>query len=163
MSTARARRVSKTRWLGRRPKRYVSLEGGLTWLDLRNASSEGTFGDFKGDRIPNRPYLTEAGAPACVSLAFRGMMTRSSPFYNGRYVHGLLPRLGEPGALGVQAGRRRAGRSQWRRLPGRSAKILAASRRPAKSTTSPVPKRSTTLVSNAHPGRAFYLKVAAEI
>ena len=39
------------------PGEYVALDGNVTWLDFRNASSEGTFGDFDGDRIPNRPYF----------------------------------------------------------------------------------------------------------
>lgn len=39
------------------PGEYVALDGNVTTLDFRNASSNGTFGDFEGDRIPNRPYL----------------------------------------------------------------------------------------------------------
>ena len=38
------------------PDGLISLDGNFTWLDFRNNSSGGTFGDFDGDRIPNRPY-----------------------------------------------------------------------------------------------------------
>lgn len=40
---------------------WVSVSGNGTWLDLRNTSSEGTFADFAGDRIPNRPWLFANG------------------------------------------------------------------------------------------------------
>lgn len=44
------------------PKDYLALDGNLTYFDLRNTSSEGIFGDFQGDRIPNRPYLFANGS-----------------------------------------------------------------------------------------------------
>jgi vitamin B12 transporter len=39
------------------PREYLSLDANLTWESVRNRSDEGTFRDFKGDRIPNRPWL----------------------------------------------------------------------------------------------------------
>ena len=42
------------------PRRWATLDGSFTVQDLRNASSEGTFGAFEGDRIPNRPWLLGA-------------------------------------------------------------------------------------------------------
>lgn len=39
------------------PREYLSVDGNLTWQSFRNTSSKGTFGDFEGDRIPNRPWL----------------------------------------------------------------------------------------------------------
>jgi vitamin B12 transporter len=39
------------------PGDWVSLDVNGSWIDLRNTSAEGTFGDFAGDRIPNRPWL----------------------------------------------------------------------------------------------------------
>lgn len=39
------------------PRGYLSLDGNVTWQSFRNTSSNGTFGDFEGDRIPNRPWL----------------------------------------------------------------------------------------------------------
>ncbi|HKU42419.1 MAG TPA: ligand-gated channel protein, partial [Polyangiales bacterium] len=49
------------------PGDYVELDTNATYVDLRNTSSEGTFGDFEGDRITNRPYLY-ANASARVQL-----------------------------------------------------------------------------------------------
>jgi vitamin B12 transporter len=39
------------------PGGYLALDGNVTWQSVRNDSDEGTFRDFKGDRIPNRPWL----------------------------------------------------------------------------------------------------------
>ncbi len=39
----------------------VDVDGNVTYVDLRNTSDSGTYADFKGDRIPNRPYLYANG------------------------------------------------------------------------------------------------------
>lgn len=39
------------------PGHYLTVDANSTYVDLRNTSSKGTFGRYKGDRIPNRPYL----------------------------------------------------------------------------------------------------------
>lgn len=39
------------------PGEWLALDGNATYVDFRNDSSEGAFGAFAGDRIPNRPYL----------------------------------------------------------------------------------------------------------
>lgn len=39
------------------PGEYFSIDANATYQDFRNTSSQGTFGSFEGDRIPNRPYL----------------------------------------------------------------------------------------------------------
>lgn len=44
------------------PGAYVALDGNATYVDFRNTASEGTFGDFAGDRIPNRPHLFVNGS-----------------------------------------------------------------------------------------------------
>ncbi|MEM9188112.1 MAG: TonB-dependent receptor [Myxococcota bacterium] len=46
---------AQLRWTS--PGDWVSLQGNLTYNDLRNASTEGAFGDFDGDRIPHRPFF----------------------------------------------------------------------------------------------------------
>ncbi len=50
------------------PGDWVSATGNVTYLDFRNASDQGAFGDFEGDRIPNRPYL-QANANASFNVA----------------------------------------------------------------------------------------------
>jgi vitamin B12 transporter len=71
------------------PGRYVSLDGMLTWQDVRNASSAGTFGSFDGDRIPNRPYLFGSWATRLRFAGWPGARDTLEPFYYGRYVHGF--------------------------------------------------------------------------
>jgi vitamin B12 transporter len=44
------------------PGEWASIEGSITVQDIRNASTGGTFGAFEGDRIPNRPWLLGAVA-----------------------------------------------------------------------------------------------------
>lgn len=69
------------------PTEWLSLEGSVTVQDIRNASSSGTFGEYDGDRIPNRPWLLAAFGG---TLRTRGLVTKSdelSVFENTRYVH----------------------------------------------------------------------------
>lgn len=65
----------------------LALDGNVTYLDFRNTASEGTFGDFAGDRIPNRPYLFANGS---ARLQFRGVSAPNDELalvWNTRYVH----------------------------------------------------------------------------
>jgi vitamin B12 transporter len=70
--------------------RYVNLDGTLTWQDVRNASSAGTFGAFEGDRIPNRPYLFASWGVRLRFAELPGPEDTIEPFYAGRYVHGFF-------------------------------------------------------------------------
>jgi len=67
--------------------RYLSLDGTLTWQDVRNASDDGTFKGFAGDRIPNRPYLFASWAARLRFAKLPGPDDALEPFYGGRYVH----------------------------------------------------------------------------
>ncbi len=69
--------------------RYLGLDGTLTWQDVRNASDDGTFRGFKGDRIPNRPYLFASWAAHLRFAHLPGPDDSVEPFYNARYVHGF--------------------------------------------------------------------------
>jgi TonB family protein len=69
------------------PHEYLVLDGNFTYQDFRNSSSEGTFGDFNGDRIPNRPYLFANGS---ARLQFRGVVAphdETALTWTSRYVH----------------------------------------------------------------------------
>jgi vitamin B12 transporter len=69
------------------PGEYVALEGNISYLDFRNTSSEGTFGDFEGDRIPNRPYLF---SNASARLKLRNVAAENDELaltWHTRYVH----------------------------------------------------------------------------
>lgn len=69
------------------PLRWLTLDGSGTWQDVRNASTEGAFGSFEGDRIPNRPWLFASwGARVRIRDVLRPT-DFVEPFYLGRYVH----------------------------------------------------------------------------
>lgn len=69
------------------PGRHVSLDGTLTWQSVRNASDEGTFAGFEGDRIPNRPYLFASWGARLHFAGMPGSDDALEPFYAARYVH----------------------------------------------------------------------------
>lgn len=69
------------------PGDYVSIGGNVTYQDFRNTSSEGIFGAYQGDRIPNRPFLF---TNATASLQFDRVLfadDRLTLSYYFRYVH----------------------------------------------------------------------------
>jgi len=69
------------------PGGHLTLDGNATYVDFRNTSSQGTFGDFQGDRIPNRPYLF-ANAAAALHLAQVTAPNDSLTLaWDARYVH----------------------------------------------------------------------------
>jgi TonB family protein len=72
------------------PGHYLSLDGTVTWQDVRNASDQGTFGDFEGDRIPNRPYLFASWGARAHLPGVPGADDALEPFYNARYVHAFF-------------------------------------------------------------------------
>lgn len=66
-----------------------AFDANLTWQDMRNASTEGTFADFEGDRIPNRPWFF---ANLAGRLRFDGVVDREdtlSAGWDARYVEGF--------------------------------------------------------------------------
>jgi vitamin B12 transporter len=66
---------------------HVELGGNVTYLDMRNTSRRGTFGEFEGDRIPNRPYFS---ANANLRGRLREVAARGddlSAVWYSRYVH----------------------------------------------------------------------------
>jgi vitamin B12 transporter len=69
------------------PGRYATLDAQLTYVDQRNISDKGTFGDFNGDRIPNRPWLFASWGGFLRFDSVFLKRDRIEPFYQGRYVH----------------------------------------------------------------------------
>ena len=69
------------------PGGWLIVDANGTYVDYRNTSSEGAFGNFDGDRIPNRPYLFANGA-ARVELSDVSLAGDSlSLGWYSRYVH----------------------------------------------------------------------------
>lgn len=74
----------------RSPGRYLTLDGMLTWQEVRNTATSGTFRQFEGDRVPNRPYLFASWG---ARLRFAGLPSPRDtvePFYLGRFVEGFF-------------------------------------------------------------------------
>ncbi|MFP2925693.1 TonB-dependent siderophore myxochelin receptor MxcH [Pyxidicoccus sp. 3LG] len=72
------------------PGGWLSVDANATFQDFRNASDEGAYGAYSGDRIPNRPWLF---ANFTASLR-RGSLLRAgdeaSLSVTSRYVHGFF-------------------------------------------------------------------------
>ncbi|WP_437729169.1 TonB-dependent siderophore myxochelin receptor MxcH [Sorangium sp. So ce861] len=69
------------------PGGHVALDGSVTWQDLRNLSREGAYRSFRGDRLPNRPWLFASGS---ARLQVTGVAARDDELSLGlttRYVH----------------------------------------------------------------------------
>lgn len=143
------------------PRRRLSLDATLTWLDQRNASGDGTFGAFEGDRIPNRPYLTAAWGSRLRFAGFPGSDDTLEPYYNGRYVHSFF------------RGWESQGLREYKQLV--DAQIVHSAGVTWSVCESLGRFTSTAEIDNLsgaqvfdnfgveRPGRAFYLKLAAEI
>jgi vitamin B12 transporter len=72
------------------PGEWLSVDANATWQDFRNASGEGAYGAYAGDRIPNRPWLF-----ANLTARLRGTsLLRSGDeatlSITSRYVHGFF-------------------------------------------------------------------------
>jgi hypothetical protein len=69
------------------PGRHVSLDATGSYQDVRNRSDMGTFAQYQGDRLPNRPWLF---ASLGAQTHFRGLLTVRDEleiFWAGRYTH----------------------------------------------------------------------------
>lgn len=69
------------------PREWIALDVNGTWLELRNTSRRGTFGDFAGDRIPNRPWLFANGSLALGASDVAADGDRLTADLYTRYVH----------------------------------------------------------------------------
>ncbi|ATB50306.1 TonB-dependent siderophore myxochelin receptor MxcH [Corallococcus macrosporus] len=84
------------------PGGWLHVDANATFQDIRNTSSQGTFGAFEGQRLPNRPWLL---FNATARLSLRGVATAEdelSPFWTARYVHGFFRNWGGLGAAGTK-------------------------------------------------------------
>ncbi len=145
-------------WLA--PGEWASLDASVTLQDVRNASDEGTFGDYEGDWVPNRPWLFGSlGA----SARRRGLAMRGDElvlFAASRYVHEFF--------------------RGWESLGERDSKqVIPSQLTHSLGLTYGVRRRGSILttvevqnLTDAHvfdsfgvqrPGRALYLKVSGEL
>ncbi len=69
------------------PQELIAVDTNATLMDFRNTSSEGTYGDFEGDRIPNVPYAFANGS---LRLRFPAIAVPGDVLtlgWTSRYVH----------------------------------------------------------------------------
>ncbi|NTX38460.1 TonB-dependent siderophore myxochelin receptor MxcH [Myxococcus sp. CA033] len=69
------------------PEQYFSLDGNVTWQDVRNVSSEGAFGIFEGQRLPNRPHLLANGSARFQLSGLASSRDELSLTWHTRYIH----------------------------------------------------------------------------
>ena len=142
------------------PGEYLALDANGTYVDFRNTSSEGTFGNFEGDRIPNRPYLY---GNASARLMFQRVLVPGDEVsfgWNVRYVHEFFRGWESVGALE----HKQVVPAQV--VHGVNLGYLVALGPRSVSTTFEVQNLTDEAVFDFYgvqrPGRAFYLKSTAE-
>ncbi|XXF81261.1 TonB-dependent siderophore myxochelin receptor MxcH [Myxococcaceae bacterium GXIMD 01537] len=68
----------------------LTVDGNVTWQDLRNVSSEGDFGTFEGQRIPNRPHLMANGSARLQFDSLLRAQDEVSLSWHAGYVHSFF-------------------------------------------------------------------------
>lgn len=142
------------------PGDWLQLTGSITWQDVRNVSSEGTFGAFDGDRVPNRPWLFASWG---ASYRFRELLGDDvlELFYTGRWVNSFS-RTWE--SIGLT--------STKQQIPTQHAHHVGVSwtvrtRAGRYSASAEVQNLADAKLYDVfgvqRPGRAMYLKVTAEL
>jgi vitamin B12 transporter len=138
----------------------LSAEANTTYQSVKNASSEGTFGDFDGDRIPNRPwFFANAGASARKPNLLRPK-DELSIAWDARYIHSFY-RSWE--SIGLEESKQRipaqlindvrlgyqAPYGPWRMLASLEAQNITNA-------------KSFDFFGVQKPGRAFFIKITME-
>ena len=72
------------------PGQLIALDGNVTWQDFRNVSTQGQFGTFTGQRIPNRPYLQANGNARFQLSSLMNSRDELSLTWHARYVHAFF-------------------------------------------------------------------------
>ncbi|MEM6294476.1 MAG: TonB-dependent receptor [Myxococcota bacterium] len=72
------------------PDAWVTLEGNVTFIDLRNTSTDGPFGPFAGDRMPARPWLTSNGHAQLLIAEVASKTDALSLDWSTHYVHSFF-------------------------------------------------------------------------
>lgn len=142
------------------PGELVVIEANATWMDLRNASSEGAFEAFAGDRIPNRPWLFTNASWRVQERSWLLADDDAALFWTTQYTHGFFRGWESQGL-----------RSQKQTVPAQlihSAGVSYGVRAPLALTTTMELQNVTDakaydVFGVERPGRALYLKVVAEL
>ncbi|WP_437312325.1 TonB-dependent siderophore myxochelin receptor MxcH [Sorangium sp. So ce388] len=79
---------ASARWTS--PGEHVVLDGNVTYEDFRNTSEEGTFADYAGQRMPNRPWLFANGSARVQLRELAAPRDELALTWETRYVHGYF-------------------------------------------------------------------------
>jgi TonB family protein len=141
------------------PRSFVALDGSATYQDARNTSSSGDLASFRGDRIPNQPYLYANGS---ARFRYPGLFTATdslSASWGTRYVHEFFRTWG---SLGARASKPRV-ESQLVHSLAVTYEVEREAPRLSLATTLELQNLTNERVYDffgvEKPGRAFYLKV----
>ncbi|MCP3099472.1 TonB-dependent siderophore myxochelin receptor MxcH [Myxococcus sp. K15C18031901] len=143
------------------PGQFLSLDGNVTWQDFRNTSSEGTFGTFDGQRIPNQPSLLANGSARVQLTGLATSRDELSLTWHARYTHAFFRGWEKLGASGSK-----------QELPSQLIHSLALTyvTRPASATLSWTVDVQNLTDADAfdfygvqRPGRSVFAKVVAEL
>jgi outer membrane cobalamin receptor len=142
------------------PGGWLSVDANATWQDFRNASSEGAFGDYAGDRIPNRPWLFANLTARLRHTSLLRPGDEASLSATSRYVHGFF-RAWESQGL----------RDAKQRVPAQLTHSLALTYalpvRPALSgaleAQNLTDAKTYDFFGAQRPGRSFFFKLNAEL
>ncbi|HEX8701040.1 MAG TPA: TonB-dependent siderophore myxochelin receptor MxcH [Myxococcaceae bacterium] len=72
------------------PGEWLSVDANTTWQDFRNASGEGAFAAYSGDRIPNQPWLFANLSARLRSTSLLRSGDEATLSVTSRYVHGFF-------------------------------------------------------------------------
>lgn len=140
--------------------RPLAFDGSATWQEHRNRSAQGTFEDFRGDRIPNRPWLNASFGARLRLTRLWDSRDELEPFYTARYVHEYYRGWESVGA-----------KQHKQVIPSQlthGAGVTYSLRRSwaAVSTTLEVQNATNTrafdFYGQERPGRSYFMKVTAE-
>ncbi|HTN88720.1 MAG TPA: TonB-dependent siderophore myxochelin receptor MxcH [Sorangium sp.] len=79
---------ASARWTS--PGEHLVLDGNVTYEDFRNTSEEGTFADYAGQRMPNRPWLFANGSARVQLRELAAPRDELALTWETRYVHGYF-------------------------------------------------------------------------
>jgi vitamin B12 transporter len=138
---------------------FASLDVGATYQEFRNRSSAGTFANFEGDRLPNRPYLFGSGSGRLRWQGLLGGADETTLFWNSRYVHEFF--------RGWESiGLRESKQTIASQLVHSAGVTTVVGRKPVSSSTLEVQNLTDEAVFDSYgvqrPGRAFFLKATLE-
>jgi outer membrane cobalamin receptor len=142
------------------PGGWLSVDANTTWQDFRNASSEGAYGAYSGDRIPNRPWLFANLSARLRRTSLLRAGDEATLSVTSRYVHGFFRGWESQGL-----------REDKQKVPAQLTHALALTYalpvRPAVSGTlealNLTDARTFDFFGAQRPGRSFFFKLNMEL